>query len=556
MSNILMQDNDEYCASCGGEGTLLCCDGCPNSFHHTCLEPPLDPEKEVDGEWFCPRCIAQRNRGPISTSGLFGPIFRIVDDTIPKAFSLPFEIRDYFEGVKTGEEGEYEEIGLPRTQNNSLRMNRAGFIEEPNYKELRDTKNNFIVCYRCGLTANGRDIIPCDYCPARWHLDCLDPPLAVAPRRRGGDKPNASWRCPLHVEHDLARIGRSDLAAPGEMGRFLPRLRRPKHAIPLDAALPRGFRNNGVIDVDMMKEDEIKIHEVEMHGHVYKIPEHGIRLDFIDRVKKSWYEDQTFPVMMQKPKHVREHLYRPDVLPRPVKHRPTEQEEYQKDLAMTREEPAQLNQGFPSISATDSAAIVEANAAVNAALRNKTLREQQTVLNLARMSKLDNGRQADSRGENGTGDKLADLTHQLVIDAPEAVLDLERESEKEMLERLMKLVKGRLKVLEPIDADGQPPEDEQTENTNDAVVTDAAAAGTTPQASGDGGSKIPVNATDEEAMKPQPTMSLRSGRGRDENKSARATADDGAVNGDNGARRGSGDGPPDEDAGSEMDISS
>ena len=378
----------------------------------------MDPDQEVNGEWFCPRCNARRNKVPVNSTGLLGPLVRRVDDAIPKAFSLPYDVRDYFEGVKTGEEGEYEEVGLPRTQNNAVRMNRSGFIEEPNYKELRDSKNNLIVCYQCGLSSQGRrDIIPCDYCPAKWHLDCIDPPLAVPPRRRVGDKPNASWRCPLHVDHDLSSIGRAELAAPGDMGRA-PRLRRPKHAMPYDVKLPRGFKNNGVIEVELMKDEEEQINEVEMNGKVYRLPEKGIRLDFIDRVKRSWYEDRTFPAQMQAPVRYRESIYRP--------HLPSSGKAAAQHLAA---EPSAHHQAERHA--------IEAQANAEAVLRRKSLREQQAVLNLARLS-----------GRSTATDALTRLTDQLILNAPQRVNELVDQSEKAMLERLLGLVQDRLRALD------------------------------------------------------------------------------------------------------------
>lgn len=35
-------------------GDLLCCDGCPSSYHSNCLQPPL--YEIPDGDWHCPRC--------------------------------------------------------------------------------------------------------------------------------------------------------------------------------------------------------------------------------------------------------------------------------------------------------------------------------------------------------------------------------------------------------------------------------------------------------------------------------------------------------------------
>ncbi|EXJ90919.1 hypothetical protein A1O1_04025 [Capronia coronata CBS 617.96] len=422
-ANSSSEDNDEFCASCGGEGKLLCCDGCTNSFHHACLEPPLDPDQEVDGEWFCPRCVARRSKQAPSPTGLLGLAIRRVDDTIPKAFALPVDIREYFEGVRTGDEGEYEEVSLPRTQNNAVKMNRAGFIEEPNYKETRDSKGNLILCYRCGHTSNGRDIIPCDYCPAKWHLDCVDPPLAVPPRRRAGDKPGATWRCPLHVEHDLVAVGRQAEAAPGELGR-MPKLRKPKNAVPLDVPVVRGFRNNGIIEVELMK-DEFefdKTKEVDMLGKVHRIPEKGIRLDFIDRVKKSWYEDQSFPRLLNAPKRIRAAKYRPDGA---VLYHPPEE--------------TVVKVVEPDFFTGATALAIAETAKANAALRQRSLREQQAVLQLAEMSQ---------KGMNGlSGDALADLTNQLVSEAPPEVLEAMQQSELDQLLQLQGLINKRLAVL-------------------------------------------------------------------------------------------------------------
>ncbi|KAK5265216.1 hypothetical protein LTR99_006315 [Exophiala xenobiotica] len=416
-------DNDEYCASCGGEGKLLCCDGCTNSFHHACLEPPLDADQEVDGEWFCPRCVAKRSRSTTKPTGLLGSLIRRVDDTIPKAFALPHDVREYFEGVKTGEEGEYEDVGLPRTQNNAVKMNRAGFIEEPNYKETRDSKGNLILCYSCGHTSNGRDIIPCDFCPAKWHLDCLDPPLAVPPRRRADWKPTSSWRCPLHVEQDLTAIGRQAEAAPGDMGR-VPRLRKPKNAVPLDVPLPRGFRNNGIIEVELMKDefDVDKTREFNMEGKIYRVPEKGIRLDFIDRVKKSWYEDQTLHRILGGPKRIRNQKYRPE---NAVLHHPPHE-----TVVMIPE--SDFWTGANALAITETAK-------ANAALRNRSLKEQQTVLSLAEMSQ---------KGINGySGDALAELTNELVSEAPPEVVEAVEQTELERLLSLQELITRRLEVL-------------------------------------------------------------------------------------------------------------
>jgi hypothetical protein len=214
-------------------------------------------------------------------NGLLGRLITRSDDVNPKVYGLPSDLREYFDGIRIGEVGGYQNVGLPRTQTTDVKVNRAGFIEEPDYKKLRDNKGNVIFCYRCRLTSNGkRDIIPCDFCPYRWHLDCLDPPLAVPPRRRNGDKPNATWRCPLHTENDVRNLSNGEGSVLGQQ----PRHRVPKNPIPRDVST-RGFRNNGIIDVELMKDEE-RIEDVEMLGTIYRLPERGIRLDFLDRVRR------------------------------------------------------------------------------------------------------------------------------------------------------------------------------------------------------------------------------------------------------------------------------
>ncbi len=44
--------HEEQCGLCGGEGELLCCDGCPAAFHLACVGLAAAPE----GDWFCAVC--------------------------------------------------------------------------------------------------------------------------------------------------------------------------------------------------------------------------------------------------------------------------------------------------------------------------------------------------------------------------------------------------------------------------------------------------------------------------------------------------------------------
>ncbi|XP_066445582.1 autoimmune regulator-like [Eleutherodactylus coqui] len=48
------QSNDDECSVCRDGGELLCCDGCPRSFHLSCLMPPLT--YIPSGTWRCSSC--------------------------------------------------------------------------------------------------------------------------------------------------------------------------------------------------------------------------------------------------------------------------------------------------------------------------------------------------------------------------------------------------------------------------------------------------------------------------------------------------------------------
>ncbi|XP_041804919.1 autoimmune regulator [Chelmon rostratus] len=50
--------NDDECAVCKDGGELICCDGCPQAFHLTCLDPPLT--SIPSGPWQCEWCCANR----------------------------------------------------------------------------------------------------------------------------------------------------------------------------------------------------------------------------------------------------------------------------------------------------------------------------------------------------------------------------------------------------------------------------------------------------------------------------------------------------------------
>lgn len=146
-----------------------------------------------------------------------------------------------------------------------------------------DKNGKPLECFKCGQNGlSGRGITSCDYCPTAWHLDCIDPPLANV--KMLGRK----WKCPNHVDNVIS----------------LPR--KPKKLKRIDTDLQRGFVNDGNIEVLLDEgDDEVplaikpsladlrraKMREMVIDGVAYRLPEAGIKLDFIDTVKMhNWNE--------------------------------------------------------------------------------------------------------------------------------------------------------------------------------------------------------------------------------------------------------------------------
>ena len=110
LTHISQDDNDDYCSSCGGNGELVCCDGCTRSYHYVCVDPPFDRSLPLPDRWHCNVCEnAGNSRLPHESSGIFGALLVNITRKNPDAFSLPRDIREHFDNVKTGASGEYEE---------------------------------------------------------------------------------------------------------------------------------------------------------------------------------------------------------------------------------------------------------------------------------------------------------------------------------------------------------------------------------------------------------------------------------------------------------------
>lgn len=116
LTKLQQSDNNDFCSSCSGSGFLLCCDGCDRAFHFTCLDPPLNQNAALDEPWFCYVCLAKREPGERLPRGIFSSLIEIIEKKNPTAFYLPEDIREFFEGVRTGEDGEYVDAHGPRAR--------------------------------------------------------------------------------------------------------------------------------------------------------------------------------------------------------------------------------------------------------------------------------------------------------------------------------------------------------------------------------------------------------------------------------------------------------
>lgn len=182
--------------------------------------------------------------------------------------------------------------------------------QKPDYVKKFDANHNAILCASCGNSSDGkRQMLQCDFCQDHWHLDCLDPPLANPPFIGPDATHRDAWKCPRHIEHDL-RSGLlrqkdlndlnghdSEMEDAAVVSRVPRKVRKPKNPTVFEPTFSRGTRNNGLIEVINDAADDTdgegnyvfspQLDESrDLNGKVFRIPEKGIILDFIDKVKQ------------------------------------------------------------------------------------------------------------------------------------------------------------------------------------------------------------------------------------------------------------------------------
>ncbi|RFU81772.1 zinc finger domain-containing, phd-finger [Trichoderma arundinaceum] len=229
---------------------------------------PRDQSDHLPDEWYCNECLVRRypSRVPIY-KGAFASALNALEKSIPRAFSLPKKIQNRFEGVKAGADGDYEEV----TSNKAKK--RAGYDELPDFFKQRED-GEAVLCHACQKPATEiRAIIPCSACPFHWHIDCLDPPLAMPPVLK-------TWRCPAHVDDVLGEV---PPLAPAH------RFRKVKGGQIITPAFSRGIRNNGHIELDWADEPEESEksgwRDPDSFGKTYRLQAKGVVLDFIEQLR-------------------------------------------------------------------------------------------------------------------------------------------------------------------------------------------------------------------------------------------------------------------------------
>ncbi|KAK4885411.1 hypothetical protein RN001_001682 [Aquatica leii] len=123
---LLSDEEESYdtCNKCSKEGTLICCDYCPNMYHLECAEPPL--RRVPRGEWLCHRCKEKKVKTSDSDSTSGGenlnarrskrrefdndcflhnaPLQEVLADVLKQEYAWPFlrpvtknEVPDYYD---------------------------------------------------------------------------------------------------------------------------------------------------------------------------------------------------------------------------------------------------------------------------------------------------------------------------------------------------------------------------------------------------------------------------------------------------------------------------
>ncbi|KAF2134660.1 hypothetical protein P153DRAFT_371991 [Dothidotthia symphoricarpi CBS 119687] len=303
--NSPQSESDDLCSACRGAGEFVCCEGCPRVFHLLCCDPPRI--QVPDGSFYCYECTAKLGppEDPTAESrSSLGPLFKSLERSNPRAFALPQDVQTHFENVTARADGSYFE----EMKKFPLAKNSGYGYQRPDYTKALDSDHKPILCVQCGVSSgNKRQMLKCDFCPAHWHLDCLDPPLANPPHISLEASQRDAWRCPRHIEHDLRSglLMQKDLNEPDNdvdmdgvtpLIRVARKIRKPREPEVIEPTFSRGMRNNGLIEIINDPDDDTDGEgnyvfgpddSKDLNSKVFRAPEKGIVLDFVSKVKRA-----------------------------------------------------------------------------------------------------------------------------------------------------------------------------------------------------------------------------------------------------------------------------
>ncbi|KAI3395517.1 hypothetical protein diail_1234 [Diaporthe ilicicola] len=244
-------DNDDFCSACGGNGEIVCCDGCTRAFHQLCHDPfiPHSVLSDEDEEWYCWDCSIKRDPGLVKQhKGPWGSLMTALDKKHAVSYRLPKKVREYFEGVKTGADGEYED-----------------FVAQPKgakkQKPIEKSEFDFFQV----VDKDSKPILP--------------------------PNPN-TFKCPCHID-GIQPFGRAH------------KFRKIRGQSEIHYAFSRGNVNNGYIEIadDPEPADHNSGYRDPSFGHTYVLSSGGVQADFLSKVRKH---SKTVTKPVTKPRRLRE----------------------------------------------------------------------------------------------------------------------------------------------------------------------------------------------------------------------------------------------------------
>ena len=108
--NSPQSDSDDFCSACRGAGEFVCCETCSCVFHLLCCDPPRT--QVPDGAFYCYKCnpkLAASDEPAAEPRSSLGPLFKALEHTNPRAFALPQDVQNTFDGITARNDGSYYE---------------------------------------------------------------------------------------------------------------------------------------------------------------------------------------------------------------------------------------------------------------------------------------------------------------------------------------------------------------------------------------------------------------------------------------------------------------